>query len=240
MSRRCVFAWLVSLVWLAALACAPLGCGTEPPLDVAQNVDLSLFQGKWYEIAKLPRVTQTDCFGTMAFYTQTAAGALQLVNQCNVGSSDGPLDTVTMNATVPDPSVSAKLALEVGGYSGDYWILEVGSSYEYAVVGHPTRAYLWILSRAPTLDPVTLQGILDRAQNNHFDTSQLEYTPQLASGQRVSSDVPLGQVPPAMTTGCAVARPGGGNTAVGCFGLAMAVAALRLRRRSSGRALRLA
>ena len=57
-----------------------------------------------------------------------------------------------MSATVPDPSAPAKLALDVGGYSGDYWILEVGPNYEYAVVGHPSRLYYWILSRTPTLD----------------------------------------------------------------------------------------
>ena len=66
-----------------------------------------------------------------------------------------------MSAKVSDPAVPAKLALDVGGYTGDYWILEVGSNYEYAVVGHPSRLYFWILSRTSTLDTDTLQGILD-------------------------------------------------------------------------------
>ena len=116
-----------------ALACTSVACGTEP-LDVAQNVDLSRFQGKWYEIARLPRSTQTDCHGTTAFYTQGSDGTLALVNQCNVGDPTGPLKTVTMSAKVPDPTVPAKLALDVGGYTGDYWILEVG--LELRVRGH--------------------------------------------------------------------------------------------------------
>ena len=32
-------------------------------------------------------------------------------------------------------------------------IVDLGPDYEYAVVGHPSRDYLWILSREPTLDP---------------------------------------------------------------------------------------
>src|SRR5580698_11584928 len=97
MTRGVVFSFAI-----AAFALGSLSCGAEPPLDVAQQVDLSRFQGKWYEIAKLPRITQTDCYGTTAFYTQSSDGALQLVNQCNVGGNFGPLKTVTMNATVPD------------------------------------------------------------------------------------------------------------------------------------------
>ncbi len=192
---------------LALALLASGGCGSEP-LGVAQGVDLQQFQGKWYEIARLPRTTQTDCHGTTAFYSQAASGGLQLVNQCNVGSADGPLNTVAMSATVPDPSTPAKLALDVGGYTGDYWILEVGPKYEYAVVGHPSRLYLWILSRTPTLDAATTQSLVARAQANHFDTSQLLYTPQPPAGERVSAPGPVGPVPPAVTTGCAVALPG--------------------------------
>ncbi len=37
----------------------------------------------------------------------------------------------------------------------DYWIIDLGSDYEYAVVGHPSRDLLWILSRTPTTDEAT-------------------------------------------------------------------------------------
>jgi apolipoprotein D and lipocalin family protein len=213
---------------LAACLAGVAACGTEPPLDVAPNVDLGRFQGKWYEIARLPRVTQTDCYGTTAFYTMGSGGALQLVHQCNVGSQQGPLNTVAMSATVPNASVPAKLALDVGGYSGDYWILEVGPKYEYAVVGHPSRSYFWILSRTPSLDTGTVAGIIDRAQKNHFDTSQLQFTPQPPAGERVSSDVPVGDVPPAMSTGCSTSAA---STSGGAWSLATVVAAFALRRR---------
>lgn len=215
-----------------------MGCGAEPPLAVATDVDFSRFQGKWYEIAKLPRITQADCYGTTAFYTKTSEASLQLVNQCNTGSTSGPLKTVTMNATVPDTKVPAKLALQVGEFAGDYWILEVGPEYEYAVVGHPSRLYLWILGRTPTLDAATMQGIVVRAQSNQFNTSQLEFTPQPPEGERASSPVPVGPVPPALTTGCNVARGEHGDAgtwgAPGVF-VAMVLAASRRSRRRGDR-----
>jgi MYXO-CTERM domain-containing protein len=129
--------------------------------------------------------------------------------------------------------VPAKLALSVGGYSGDYWILEVGPTYEYAVIGHPSRSYFWILSRSPTLDPATMQGVLGRAESNHFDTSQLEFTPQPPAGERVSSDAPVGPIPPAMTTGCETSPANGGGAGVWWLGLVIVAGVRRGRRRTS-------
>jgi apolipoprotein D and lipocalin family protein len=228
MLRRLRFAAILA----AAVTFTP-GCGSDHPLDVASNVDLGRFQGKWYEIARLPRTTQTDCHGTTAFYSQNTDGTLALVNQCNVGATDGPLKTVTMTAHVPNASVPAKLSLEVAGFSGDYWILEVGTNYEYAVVGHPSREYLWILSRTPTLDSTTQQGIVERAQSEQFDTSKLEYTPQPPPDDRTSLAGPEGSVPPAPSQSCSMpAGPaGGGLGGAAVFALAAVVLGVRSRRR---------
>jgi apolipoprotein D and lipocalin family protein len=223
------------LAALGGLALAVLACNAEP-LDVAPNVDLSRFQGKWYEIARLPRTTQTDCHGTTAFYSQASDGALTLVNQCNVGSQTGPVKTVAMSASVPDSTVPAKLALDVGGYTGDYWILEVGSTYEYAVVGHPSRLYFWILSRTPTLDTPTVQGIVSRAQSKHFDMTQLEYTPQPPPGERTASDSPVGSVPPPLTTGCAMSGAQSEGHGLASLGLALGVVAVLQARSGRSRA----
>lgn len=229
-----------ALVALAlALACSAYGCQSEPPLEVAPRVELSQLQGKWYEIARLPRTTEVDCHGTTAFYTQSPDGSLGLVNQCNVGSSTGALQTIAMTATVPDPSVPAKLSLNVGGYTGDYWILELGSNYEYAVVGHPSRLYLWILSRTPTLDPEIMSGVLTRAEAKHFDTTQLEFTPQPPAGERNTLTTPQGAVPAPPRAGCAIASglgsPSGTGSGLAFGGLVFAGITWRRRR---GRHLR--
>ena len=161
--------------WIVGLALAVLSGCSEEPLDVAEDVDLARFQGKWYEIAKLPRPTQADCTGTTAFYS-FREGGLDGENQCHLAKLDGELRTRSARATVADGS--AKLAIDVGGFSGDYWILEVGPSYEYAVIGVPSRDYLWILSRTPKLDQGTLDGVVERMRAAKFDTGKLEYTIQ--------------------------------------------------------------
>jgi apolipoprotein D and lipocalin family protein len=223
----------VVVVGLAALSAS--GCGSPAPaLEVAPSLDLSQFQGKWYEIARLPRATQDDCNGTTAFYTQTSDGSLSLVNQCNLGSATGPLYTVAMSASVPNAAVPAKLALTVGGYTGDYWILEIGANYEYAVVGHPSRLYWWLLSRTPSLDPTTMQGVLDRAKTSDFDLSQLLYTPQPPASERDALATPEGPIPANLSTGCSSA-PDHGGVAANASWLLLVLAAIGVRSRSRSR-----
>jgi len=226
-----------ALLLSVALLTGVVACQSDPPLEVAPKVELSQLQGKWYEIARLPRTTEVDCHGTTAFYTQAPDGSLGLVNQCNVGSPTGKLQTISMTATVPDNAVPAKLALNVGGYTGDYWILEVGPNYEYTVVGHPSRLYFWILSRTPTLDATVMSGILTRAQEKHFDTSVLEYTPQPPAGERATLDTPQGSVPAEPHAGCAIAREPGGERHGdwGGYAVALGLALIAARRRTAKR-----
>jgi apolipoprotein D and lipocalin family protein len=61
-------------------------------------------------------------------------------------------------------------------FSGDYWIIDLGENYDYAVVGHPNRKYLWILSRTPQMEESLYQSILERLRNQSYDLSKLIYT----------------------------------------------------------------
>jgi apolipoprotein D and lipocalin family protein len=47
------------------------------------------------------------------------------------------------------------------------------------VVGHPNRAYLWILSRTPKMDKNTYEEIVGRIKEKKFDISKLQKTVQV-------------------------------------------------------------
>jgi len=164
---------------LLALALTAFGCSSpNPPLDVAQSVELTRFQGAWFVVAHLSRSTQLDCVGTKAYYKLVDAANLEVVHECHVKTADGTANVSRVTAKVPDGAMPAKWTMNFGGHEGDYWILEVGDKYEYAVVGHPSRRYLWILSRTPKLDQAVLDGILARTRDKQFPVDKLEYTPQ--------------------------------------------------------------
>ena len=162
---------------VALVALVALGCQQEPPLEVA-HVDLQQMQGKWYEIAALPRLTQAGCTATTAEYQLKSANELLVINECHEGSATGPLKRVAARAVATDPDQPGKLSLDFGFAYGDYWVTDVGEHYEYLVVGHPSRDYLWILSRTRTLPSATLDGVLTRAREKGFPVGVLRYTAQ--------------------------------------------------------------
>jgi len=148
------------------------------------DVDLAQYAGKWYEIARYPNFFEQDCVGTTAEYTLRDDGRVDVLNTCRKVTLDGEIDTIQGIARTADESSNAKLRVSFfPPFEGDYWILELGDEYEYAVVGEPSRGFLWILSRTPTLNDELYNSILSRLPDLGYDTERLERVPQPSDEQ---------------------------------------------------------
>jgi apolipoprotein D and lipocalin family protein len=163
---------------IAAIAGIPIagGCNAfNPPLEVVAKVDLGSYTGRWYEIARYPNSFERGCVGVTADYSLRQDGRINVLNTCREGSLEGNVRTIEGVARVVDSSTNAKLAVTFfGPFEGDYWILELGNDYEYAVVGDPSRKFLWILSREPTLDENLYDDIVSRLPEKGYDPERLE------------------------------------------------------------------
>jgi apolipoprotein D and lipocalin family protein len=172
--------------WLALLGIFLTSCGCGaffPPLDVVENVDVQRYTGKWFEIARYPNNFEQGCVGSTAEYTLQDDGSIRVVNTCRQGSLDGPIERIEGTAVIDDPTTNAKLLVSFfPPFQSPYWIIELDEDYEYAVVGEPSRSFLWILSRSPSLDDETYQGILDRLPAKGYDPVRLERTLQPVDG----------------------------------------------------------
>jgi apolipoprotein D and lipocalin family protein len=150
------------------------------PVRVVDYVDLNRYLGKWYEIASFPQSFQKGCVGTTAQYSQKPNGRISVLNECRIGTLDGSIKTATGTARVVDRETNAKLKVTFfWPFSGNYWILDLDPDYQWAVVGDPSREYLWILSRNPQLDPALYEDILGRLRTEQaYDVSRLVRTLQ--------------------------------------------------------------
>jgi apolipoprotein D and lipocalin family protein len=150
-----------------------------PELRTVAQVDLGRYVGHWYEIAAFPQSFQRDCTASTATYTPRADGTLDVLNRCRLKSVDGPEKLARGRARVVDQVTKAKLEVSFfRPFWGDYWIVDLGADYEYAVVGHPSRDYLWILSRTPAMAPQVYDGILARLVAQGYETNRLVRTAQ--------------------------------------------------------------
>jgi apolipoprotein D and lipocalin family protein len=150
-----------------------------PPLETVARVDIERYMGKWYEIASFPQWFQKGCVATAATYTLRNDGAVDVLNQCREKTLDGKEKRAKGKAWVVEKKSNAKLKVRFfWPFSGDYWIIDLDDNYQYAVVGHPKRNYLWILSRTPQLDQEVYDRILTRLRDLHYDLTPLQKTLQ--------------------------------------------------------------
>ena len=193
--------------WLALAAIfglsGPACSAAEPekqPLQTVNTVDLARYAGTWYEIARYPNRFQRDCAGDVtALYEVRPDGSVRFTSSyglteasptCFNAFVDDTMDrrltsvgTLMPHASakVVDRTTNAKLKVTFfWPFSGDYWIINLGPNYEYAVVGEPGRDYLWILSRTPQMDEATYNVLLERIARQGYDPGRLVKTPQSA------------------------------------------------------------
>lgn len=146
-------------------------------LQTVANVDIDKYSGKWYEIASYPQVFQKGCHCTSAEYTLSDKGFVIVENRCNKGSVDGEQAYIKGKAFVKKNSGNAKLRVRFfWPFSGKYWIIDLATDYSYAVVSHPSRKYLWILSRTSKMDNEVYDQILNRLKEKGFDLTKLQKT----------------------------------------------------------------
>lgn len=156
----------------------------EAPLSVVSFVDLERYLGKWYEIASYPAWFQKGCTGSTADYSLLDNGKIQVVNRCYKDSLEGPLKESKGKAEVVDTTTNAKLKVWFfWPFKGNYWIIDLSPDYQWAVVGEPSRKYLWILSRTPLMDDTVYQGILERLPGKGYGPDKLKKTEQPANVQ---------------------------------------------------------
>ncbi len=102
-----------------------------------------------------------------------------MINRCRKETLDGKLREVEGKAWVVDKTSNAKLKVQFfWPFSGAYWIIELDPDYQWAVVGHPNRNYLWILSRTPQMDPALYDDLIDRIGNKAYDIARIQRTLQ--------------------------------------------------------------
>jgi len=168
---------LLLLMFVPALCLAQ-----SNPLKTVAKVDLNKYLGTWYEIATIPQRFQKGCTGVTATYSLRKDGKIDVVNQCYKDSLNGKHKQVHGKAWVTDIVSNAKLKVQFfWPFSGDYWIIELDSNYQYAVVGHPNRNYLWILCRTPQMDQGLYNSLLNRISAVHgYDTGKIKKTLQPA------------------------------------------------------------
>ncbi|XP_039158030.1 temperature-induced lipocalin-1-like [Eucalyptus grandis] len=154
-------------------------------MEVVKGLDLRRYMGRWYEIATFPsRFQPKNGVDTRATYALKEDGTVRVLNETWANGKRGSIEGTAYKV---DPSSNeAKLKvkfyvppfLPIVPVVGDYWVLHLDADYQYALVGQPSRNYLWILSRQSHLDDGIYNQLVQKAEEVGYDVSKIRKTPQ--------------------------------------------------------------
>jgi apolipoprotein D and lipocalin family protein len=185
---RHVFHMALAVTLLTPFA-APAQTGTAPePLQTIERLDVGRYLGTWYEIAKYPNRFQRQCVSnTQALYSQRGDGQIDVVNRCR--QANGEITEAVGRARQIGAADSPRLEVRFAPawlswlpmVWGDYWVIDLDPAYQLVAVSEPSREYLWVLSRTPTVNAEAYQALMGRLQAKGFDLSKLEKSAQPGS-----------------------------------------------------------
>lgn len=175
--------WLCLGLWGNAQA--------ELPNVPIERIDLNRYLGTWHEVARLPNRFQKNCVSdTTATYAAGDNGEIVVRNACMTDKGESTSVDGVARVVVPG---SGKLKVRFAPrwlawlpVWAPYWVVDLDPDYRWAVVGGPTRKYLWILSRDPVLDAEVFAGIKTRAAARGYAVDRLTI-PQMPRGEAAAS-----------------------------------------------------
>lgn len=175
--KLCLLSFVAIVIGWAACRSSQKDDGRVVDTATVKSLDIARYMGQWYEIARYDHRFERGMTHVKADYTLLPSGKIRVVN---TGVKDGKGRQIKGKAKQPDPlryPGRLKVSFFLWFYS-DYYILELGENYQYAVVGSNSDDYLWILSRTPHMEQSLLDGILRRLEQRGYDVSRLIFVEQ--------------------------------------------------------------
>jgi len=152
------------------------GCTGGPPggLTVVENFDITRYEGRWYEIARLDHRFERGLTDVTADYTLQDDNTVRVVNRGYSATEQDWDEAVGRARFVGEQTVGALKVSFFGPFYGAYNIVALDQqSYEWALITGPNHNYLWILAREPVLDEATRQRLITMAAQAGFETDNL-------------------------------------------------------------------
>lgn len=177
------FAVCAAFLLTGLTGCASMGGGgASRPLRSVEHVDLPRYMGDWFVVANIPYFAEKDCHDSVESYALRPDGGIDNRFACREDSFDAPMtQKLSTVASVYDKRTNAEWRVPFFKVLRiQYFVIDLDPEYQWAVIGHPSRRYGWVLSRTRTLPQPTYAGILERLRSQGYDTSQFVIVPHRA------------------------------------------------------------
>ena len=144
-----------------------------------KELDLNLYLGTWYEIARFPHSFEKNLVGVTATYGLRKDGKIEVLNQGFKNTLDGERSKAVGKAKIPDKSEPGKLKVSFFWiFYADYFVLQLDKNYQYVMIGSSSDKYFWILSRTPQMESANYEMLMQNARKRGYNLDNLYKVPQ--------------------------------------------------------------
>lgn len=164
-------------IFLGVLSLMLSGChGYPAAVTPVKNFEIEKYLGKWYEIARLDHSFERGLDQVTAEYSLHDNGKVKVVNSGFSKSTNEWKEAVGKAYLMGESDVGYLKVSFFGPFYSSYVIFGLDHEhYQYAFISGPNESYLWLLSRAPSVEREVLTLFLKRAEKLGFKTEDLIY-----------------------------------------------------------------
>jgi len=180
-----------------------------PALKTVASCDTTRFMGTWFVVGIKPTILETTCSNAIEKYTllEEGSNSHDIDIDFKYNPKEDPFDDTSKVKSLPQKGwVEGTNRLESGDWKvSPFWpikmtypIIELDEKdYSYAVVGYPSRAYCWILSRKPVMEESVYKDIEKKLVDNHqYDLEGFRKVPQKwTTEERTKRELTMEELP---------------------------------------------
>lgn len=160
--------------YIAALLLFIVSCTTGPCIRERVKIDYRLYQGKWYEIARLPNSIEEGLTCITMTYEQQDNGMMLVTSRGRSKTDPADIKTLTGRAWIPDAKKPEYIKIQfIWPITIDYILIHIDETKGYAVLGSPSKHQLWFLSRSRVIIDEDMAELLKIAVKNNYKTDRI-------------------------------------------------------------------
>jgi len=178
-----------------------MGEASAGTLPSPPPVDLTKYDGTWYEQGSVRQFFSIGLVNTKAVYAPNPDGSIKVQNSGNYFGPNGPASNITGAALVVNPDFNTRL--NVGFFfgqpnntdePGNYWILDYGpvnddGEYSWAIVSDSSGRSGFILTREQTIPEDEYDALVARAKQLGV-TGRIRPTAQYPTSSSAATTLP--------------------------------------------------
>lgn len=167
----------MSKIFIGLLSLILSGChGYPTAVTPVKDFEIEKYLGKWYEIARLDHSFERGLEKVTAEYSLQDNGTVKVVNSGFSKSSNEWKKAVGKAYLARETDEGYLKVSFFGPFYSSYVIFGLDHEhYQYAFISGPDESYLWLLSRAPSVEKDVLTLFVKTAEKLGFKTEELIY-----------------------------------------------------------------